>query len=102
MGRILCKSHGASGVVHVSSDIAADMKKDGVRLEMFRYDIDWLGDGLPDISYFVSTDIAQRFGLPEPGDAPFGSDFEEKHAAVFDGLTAVCEKCFDEYLRRAA
>jgi hypothetical protein len=99
MGRILCKSHGASGVVHVSSDIAADMKKDAGRLQMFRYDIDWLGDGFPDISYFVSTNVAKQSGLPEPGATPFGLDFEEAHATVFDGLVPVCEKCFDEYLK---
>jgi hypothetical protein len=100
MGRILCKTHRASGVVHVSSDIAADMKKDAGRLQTFRYDIDWLGDGLPDISYFVSADIAKQSGLPEPGDTPFGPDFEEAHATVFGGLVPVCEKCFDEYLNR--
>ncbi|CAG9248273.1 hypothetical protein WK39_08685 [Burkholderia cepacia] len=101
MGRILCKSHGATGVIHVSSDIGADMKTDARRLKILRYDIDWLGDGLADISYFVSTEVAKQFGLPEPGDAPFGSDFEDQHAAVFDGLVVVCDKCFGEYQSRA-
>ncbi|WP_175676545.1 hypothetical protein [Burkholderia ambifaria] len=102
MGRILCKSHGATDVIHVSSDIAADMKTDAGRLEMLRYDIDWLGDGRPDISYFVSTEVAKQFSLPEPGDAPFGPDFEEKHAAVFDKLVPVCTKCVGEYQSRIA
>ncbi|MCA8383406.1 hypothetical protein ACV22X_29915 [Burkholderia orbicola] len=97
MGRILGQSHGATDVIHISSDIAADMKTDAGRLEMLRYDIDWLGDGLPDISYFVSTEVAKQFSLPEPGDAPFGPDFEEQHAAVFDKLVPVCVKCFGEY-----
>ncbi|HHY6931705.1 TPA: hypothetical protein ACV4T7_005685 [Burkholderia ambifaria] len=102
MGRILCKSHGATDVIHVSSDIAADMKTDAGRLEMLRYDVDWLGDGRPDISYFVSMEVAKQFSLPESGDAPFGPDFEEKHAAVFDKLVPVCTKCVGEYQSRIA
>lgn len=78
------------------------MKTDAGRLEMLRYDIGWLGDGLPDISYFVSTEVAKQFSLPEPGDAPFGPDFEEQHAAVFDKLVPVCVKCFGEYQSRMA
>ncbi|KVL11967.1 hypothetical protein [Burkholderia cepacia] len=101
MGRILCKSHGATGAIHVSSDIGADMKTDARRLKILRYDIDWLGDGLADISYFVSIEVAKQFSMPEPGDAPFGSDFEDQHAAVFDGLVVVCDKCFGEYQSRA-
>ncbi|MDF3082240.1 hypothetical protein [Burkholderia sola] len=100
MGRILCKSHGVTDVIYVSSDIAADMKADSGRLEMLRYDIDWLGDGLPDISYFVSTEEVKQFNLPEPGDVPFGPDFEEQHAAVFDRLVPVCDDCFGEYQSR--
>ncbi|MCA8409361.1 hypothetical protein LGN09_31075 [Burkholderia cenocepacia] len=97
MGRILGQSHGATDVIHVSRDIATDMKTDAGRLEMLRYDIGRLGDGLPDISYFVSTEVAKQFSLPEPGDAPFGPDFEEQHAAVFDKLVPVCVRCFGEY-----
>jgi len=97
---VVCQSHCISGVVHVSGNIATRMKNAGTRLEMFRYDIDWLGDGSVGISYFVSKDVAKQSGLPEPGAVPFDLEFEEGHATVFDALVAVCDRCFDEYWRK--
>jgi hypothetical protein len=46
--------------------------------------------------------LSKRFSLPEPGDAPFGPDFEEQYSAVFDELVRVCDKCFGEYQSRIA
>lgn len=100
MGRIVCELHGATGIVHVSSDIASMIKKGGARLNILRYDIDWFGDGRVSISYFVSPAFAEQVGLPQPESTPYDSDFEEEYAAAFDRLTAVCDKCFDEYLHR--
>ena len=102
MGRIVCSSHGTTGIVHVSNDIAAGIRSDQSALPMFRYDIDWLGDGRVSVSYFVSRDYANQVGLPKPAGDPFDSEFEEKYAAVFDALAAVCDKCFNEYLHRTA
>ncbi|WP_240324530.1 hypothetical protein [Trinickia diaoshuihuensis] len=71
-------------------------------LQIFQYDIDWLGDGRVSVSYFVSKDYANRVGLPEPAGALFDTEFEEKYATVCDALAAVCDKCFNEYLHKMA
>ena len=102
MGRIVCSTHGATGVVHVSSDIAARIRSGQPCLDMVRYDIDWLGDGRASISYFVSRIYMEQFGLPEPAGALFDSEFEEKYAMAFDALTVVCDKCFNEHQHRVA
>ena len=101
MGRIVCELHGTTGIVHVSNDIASRIKNRGARLDLLRYDIDWFGGGRASASYFVSLAFAEQFGLPKWEGTPYGSGFEEEHAAAFDQLTTVCDRCFDEYLNRA-
>lgn len=100
MGRILCTSHGASGVVLVSNDVAAAIRCGELCMNIVRYDIDWLGDRRASISYFVSSAYAEQFGLPEPADTLFDLGFEARNAEAVDALTAVCAICFNEYLGR--
>ena len=101
MGRIRCKTHGASGIAHVSVDIAAEMKAGGGKLDVLRYDIDCLEDGSASISYFVSTSVAKDFEVTIPDRELFDSKFENRYDAVFDRLTTVCGKCFAGYLKKA-
>ena len=100
MGRIRCKTHGASGIAHVSVDIAAGMKAGGRKLDVLRYDIDCLEDGSASISYFVSRSVAKEFEMPTPDLELFDSKFENRYDAVFDRLTTVCAKCFAEHLKK--
>jgi len=95
MGMIDCEIHGVSGIALVSSDIAGKIKNREKPIAFLRYDIDWLGNGKPMISYCVSGDFRAAHNLPEPTGI-FSDDFEDSHAVALSQLIPVCGKCLNE------
>ncbi len=97
MGRVICKTHGASGGPLCCDHVLAAVYKNGPRVQYHKVTYDASGDGSCVLSHLLCTGCLERYGLESTKEV---TDDVWGDRTRFPNTCPVCEECLAEYERK--